>query len=51
MTTDNQKGSHKPPAGLQLPIDRIGVLTAIAGLVYVSLQALGKLVEIIQLLF
>ncbi|MCE6993081.1 hypothetical protein [Dyadobacter sp. CY323] len=43
-----KKGSPEP-VGSKLPIERIiGVATAIAGLFYVSLQALQKLVEIIQ---
>jgi len=44
-----KKESFGPQGGSKLSIDRIiGVATAIAGLIYVSLQALGKLVEIIQ---
>ncbi|MCF2491522.1 hypothetical protein [Dyadobacter sp. CY347] len=44
-----KKGSPKPPGGLKLPIERIiGVATAIAGFIYASLQALAKLIEIIQ---
>jgi len=43
-----KKGSPEP-VGSKLPIERIiGVATEISGFIYVSLQALGKLVEIIQ---